>query len=244
MKLIDKFFDILVSLNNLIRLPSNKSTPQFLINDLDGQSYLLGLADSDDNGITFNFVHTQSLEHYSYKAVINVGFKVYQPEHGLSELLQFVLDTIVHYQYRFDFDVNKKLETLRGIINDELANYSTTYVSMEFDESNVIKVQVNFVNINCNFEVPYLLDDVVNAVGIIQLLETLLALEDTTNDKITDEESEENERLETTVFEIVYFYDLINLMIDDNRLIKEHILPMYEMRLSVEGEDNAQYITT
>lgn len=239
MQLINRLFDTIVSLDNVIPLTSDNQTPQFIIDNLTGKSYLLGVVECDDSEVLFNFTDTRSLTLYTYK-VVRYGSKynAFQPEHGVQELLQFVLDTIVHCQYRFDFDINKKLETLSGIINNEIAKYNSAYVSMEFDESNVIKVQVNFVSIDCGFEVPYLLDDKVNAVGIIQLLEALLALEDTTNDKITDEESEENERLATTVLDISYFYELINLMIDDDRLIKEHILPMYEIRAVGEGEDN------
>ena len=187
---------------------------QFIIKGLDGFSYILDITQNDNEELFFTFTSTFEGVQFHYKVSIN-GFKITVFTKDLPELNNFIGLLLSYYEYRFDFDDAKRSELLQEFVDKQLEGYDAKYVKLNIDQSGNIKVEIELPYLTRGLEVPYMLDEKVNVLGIDHMLHAMLEIEDELNHKIGDEETKENERLANTVLDIGTYYEVIALLKDD-----------------------------
>ena len=226
MSLLNRFTSVITSLNFCDMLHDTGVSRQFIVKGVDNHSYLLDMVKVDDNEVLLAFTNTLDGESYKYKVDVN-EFHVSIINRDAPGLTNFIVLLLTYYEYRFDFDDGKRALVLQSFIEEQLEGYEAKYAKLIIDESGIIKVEIQFPYITRGLEIPYMLNGVINVIGIDHMLQSLLTIEDSINHKITDEENEENERLANTVLDIGTYYEVIALLKDDNNFINAEMASKY-----------------
>ena len=214
MSLLNRFSAIIANIEIADLIHDTGIMKQFIIKGLDGFSYILDITQNDNEELFFTFTSTFEGVQFHYKASIN-GFKITVFTKDLPELNNFIGLLLSYYEYRFDFDDAKRSELLQEFVDKQLEGYDAKYVKLNIDQSGNIKVEIELPYLTRGLEVPYMLDEKVNVLGIDHMLHAMLEIEDELNHKIGDEETKENERLANTVLDIGTYYEVIALLKDD-----------------------------
>lgn len=199
---------------------------QFIVKGVDNHSYLLDMMRVGDSELLLAFTNTLDGESYKYKVDVN-GFRVSILKRDAPGLTNFIVLLLTYYEYRFDFDDTKRATVLQAFISEQLVGYEAKHAKLTINESMTIKVEIEFPYITRGLEIPYMLNGVINVEGIDHMLQALLKIEDSINHKITDEETEENERLAHTVLDIGTYYEIIALLKDDSHFINAEMASKY-----------------
>ena len=214
MSLLNRFSAIIANIEIADLIHDGSIIKKFIIKGLHGLAYILDITQNDDEELFFTFTSIPEGEQYHYKVSIN-GLNITVFTKDLPELNNFIGLLLSYYEYRFDFDDAKRSELLQEFVDKQLEGYDAKYVKLNIDQSGNIKVEIEFPYLTRGLEVPYMLDEKVNVLGIDHMLQAMLEIEDELNHKIGDEETKENERLANTVLDIGTYYEVIVLLKDD-----------------------------
>ena len=214
MSLLNRFSAIISNIEIADLIHDTGIMKQFIVKGLHGLSYILDITQNDDEELLFTFTSTLEGVQYHYKVSIN-GFKITVFTKDLPELSNFIALLLSQYEYRFVLDDAKRSELLQEFVDKQLEGYYAKYVKLNIDQNGTIKVEIEFPYLTRGLEVPYMLDEKVNVMGIDHMLQAMLEIEDDLNHKIGDEENEENERLANTVLDIGTYYEVIVLLKDE-----------------------------
>ena len=208
MSLLNRFSAIIANIEIADMIHDTGIMKQFIIKGLDGFSYILDITQNDNEELFFTFTSTFEEVQFHYKVSIN-GFKITVFTKDLPELSNFIALLLSQYEYRFDLDDDKRTALLNEFVAKQLEGYDAKYVKFNIGPACNIKVEIEYPYLTRGLEVPYMLDDKVNVMGIDHMLQAMLEMEDDLNHKIGDEENDENQRLADMVLDIGTFYELI-----------------------------------
>lgn len=208
MSLLNRFSAVIGTIENAEVLHDTGIMKQFIVKGLDGFSYILDIIQIDDEELLFTFTKTLEGERYNYNVSVK-GLRITVLNKDVPALSNYIALLLSQYEYRFELDDAKRSELLQEFVDKQLEGYDAKYVKLNIDQSGNIKVEIEYPYLTRGLEVPYMLDDKVNVMGIDHMLQAMLEMEDELNHKIGDEENDENQRLADMVLDIGTFYELI-----------------------------------